>query len=506
MGVVHTKTVTVTPITDQYNWSVIDDATNSTATWITVTQQGQTDTWDFDVAVNTGSARSVTATVTHSNGVTSDSFTIDQAGGTSNSNPPSGSDYSVVTGDATTIFSSGFTMHGDPAFTGSGTPSTCPRGFMWGTDPNNLTNEIIDTTTQNNNNDPATFMGGLMAYSHDLIGLNASTTYYYKAFISTGSDICDPDYGSNPGTRIYGDTKTAATLSPQLSFTEFASYLGISSPTLGDTVDEDPFPSRITFRITASQDLADHTIDAVSLTKLAPNPGAGEVEDFSTSNSTLLSGSTINDLASFTFGAQGASNNQANLNLTMVEDNMTEGTESYRLTISPDYKDANGNVVGQHGLSTTIDFYINDTSIYQATEIGYGSSPYNALGSPTVTTQSGKTISTYTFDNSGATYGPGHTILLRTYDDIDPTIATSGTNTPNTAYWSNDANGDTNDHASINGTNSSADVHDTTVNNGNLTSGSGQTGFLSGNNANITFVDGQGFTGQYIPNQNLVSN
>ena len=131
--------------------------------------------------------------------------------------------------------------------------------------------------------------------------------------------------------------------------------------------------------------------------------------------------------------------------------------------------------------------------------------PYNALGSPTVTTQNGKTISTYTFDNSGNTYGPGHTILLRTYDDIDPTIATSGTNTPNTFYWSNDANGDTNDHNSINGTGSSAVVHDTAVNNGNLTSGNGQTGWLSSNNANITFVDGQGSTGAYTPNPNTIS-
>ena len=80
MAFTHVKTVTVSPADDPYNWSVVDDATNSTATWVTVTQQGSTDSWDFLVADNTGSARSATATVNHSNGVTTDSFTIDQAG------------------------------------------------------------------------------------------------------------------------------------------------------------------------------------------------------------------------------------------------------------------------------------------------------------------------------------------------------------------------------------------------------------------------------------------
>jgi len=85
MAFTHVKTVTVSPVDDPYNWTVIDDATNSTASWITVTAQtdangNDTDTWDFLVADNTGSARSATATVNHSNGVTTDSFTIDQAG------------------------------------------------------------------------------------------------------------------------------------------------------------------------------------------------------------------------------------------------------------------------------------------------------------------------------------------------------------------------------------------------------------------------------------------
>ena len=98
----HQKTVTVVPVDDAYGWSVIDDATNSTATWITdgntigPVQQGTSDTWDFTVVDNPSSAaRSATCTVTHSNGTTSDFFTIDQAG-TGISNTPVGSYTSVV--------------------------------------------------------------------------------------------------------------------------------------------------------------------------------------------------------------------------------------------------------------------------------------------------------------------------------------------------------------------------------------------------------------------------
>ena len=88
MPFTHVKTVTVSPADDQYNWSVVDDSTNSSATWVTVTQQGSTDSWDFEVEDNTGSVRSATATVNHSNGVTTDSFTIDQAGSPSSPSSP----------------------------------------------------------------------------------------------------------------------------------------------------------------------------------------------------------------------------------------------------------------------------------------------------------------------------------------------------------------------------------------------------------------------------------
>ena len=100
----HQKTVTVVPVDDAYGWSVIDDATNSTATWITdgntigPVQQGSTDIWDFTVQDNTSAAaRSATCTVLHSNGVVTDFFTIDQAGTGSAPSTPAGS-YNTLTG------------------------------------------------------------------------------------------------------------------------------------------------------------------------------------------------------------------------------------------------------------------------------------------------------------------------------------------------------------------------------------------------------------------------
>lgn len=111
----HQKIVTVVPVDDAYGWSVIDDATNSTANWVTAVQQGSTDTWDFTVQDNISSApRSATCTVLHSNGVVTDFFTIDQAG-TGQQGTPGGS-YSNLTGTPSSVDEDGsvvtFTVDG----------------------------------------------------------------------------------------------------------------------------------------------------------------------------------------------------------------------------------------------------------------------------------------------------------------------------------------------------------------------------------------------------------
>ena len=172
----HVKTVTVSPVGDTYGWSVVDDATSSTATWVTVTQQGSTDDWDFLVEDNTGSARSATATVTHSNGVTTDSFQIDQAGSTTNTTPPN--QMPVLTTDApTNVNSSGFQANATIT-TANGT--IINRGFLWGTDQNNLTGDVSTTG---------------VSFSANILGLNPNTAYYIQAYAENG-------YGTGTGNIV----------------------------------------------------------------------------------------------------------------------------------------------------------------------------------------------------------------------------------------------------------------------------------------------------------------
>ena len=76
MAFTHQKTVTVTPVDDNYSWTKSGDGNGN---WVQITQ-AQGDTWNFAVSDNNGSTRTCVCTVTHSNGVTSDSFTITQAG------------------------------------------------------------------------------------------------------------------------------------------------------------------------------------------------------------------------------------------------------------------------------------------------------------------------------------------------------------------------------------------------------------------------------------------
>ena len=520
MAYTYQRTVTVSPIDDAYSWTKVDNATNQDANWINITNAQQnnqdTDTWNIEVLDNSSSSqRTAVVQVNHSNGVTTDSFTITQVGvaqqssGTTTADPNQG--YSIVTGAGSNIFDSGFTMHGDPDYTGQASISTCPRGFMWGTDSNNLTNEIIDTIGSNNNSDPSTFMGGTNAYSYNLTGLQPETTYYYKAFITLNSQICETaggGYGNgNPGTKLFGALQTVTTASATLNFTAFNTSVGtgLSNSVAGNEVDETPNTPRIWFEIEATSDLDGYTIDIVSLVKTSPQSTPGEILDFNVSNSSMIpNGSTnLTSLAPFEFGGPSApSNAKAVLMLAIKADNKTEGNETYQLTISPDYKDANGNVAGQHGLSTTKNFIINDTSIYTATSIGYGLTPFNALGSPTVTNPGALTLSTYTFDNSGGTFGPGHQILINAFEDLDPIMETTNTNTPNTFYWSNNADGSTNDTNTINGSGSNAVIHNLAIDT-NSTSGSG-TGWLN-NHAKITFEDGPASTstpGNLIQNQN----
>ena len=74
MAHIYTRTVTVVPSDDNYEWQ-------NPAGWITINQVGNSDTWEITVSDNTTSQnRSAILTVNHSDGATTNSITVNQAG------------------------------------------------------------------------------------------------------------------------------------------------------------------------------------------------------------------------------------------------------------------------------------------------------------------------------------------------------------------------------------------------------------------------------------------
>jgi hypothetical protein len=457
---IHQKTITVSPADDVYAWTKSGDSNGS---WITITNAQNagvdTDTWNFTVGANTGAQRAAVCTVTHSNGTTAESFTITQATGGSPVVVPTistGAPTQPIT-ETSIVFTGNEDNNGGEALTA--------RGFKVGLAANTLGSTF-----------PVSLSGGT-GFFKNVTGLTGGTTYYAQA------------YGTNSAGEGTGITVSATTLAaaPSLSFNSFSVEAqnnpdGINVPEPNPSTS---FNNNALITITSTNVPDGYYIPVVSITKVAPSASAGQYADFNASNSSLLIGSTINDLGVFTF-----SNDEATGTLRVQPDNTTEGNETYRVTISPDYLDANDNVIGQHGLSAYVDFIILDNSISTATELGYNNaSNYGALGSPTTSTSGNTSFSTYTFNNSGGTYGPSHNILFKANTSADPVYNTSSTNTVNTFYWSLDSEGVTNDSAAINGNGSSCVVNSTAMN-PNGQGGSG-VGFLGNNHGFILFSDGQ---------------
>jgi hypothetical protein len=461
MPFTHQKTVTVTPADDAYAWTKSGDDSGN---WITISNAqdsngNDTDTWDFLVADNgTNSTRTATCTLTHSNGTTTDSFLVTQyaTGGSSTTSSSTTqapvSNWTVNTGTSGNVYDTGFTMSATLSQANPGTDNNTERGFEWGTNQNNLDQTHINGLV------------GVMAFNHTLTGLTPETTYYYRAYSKS------PVEGTT-----YGSIVSFTTLAAVLSFTSFYTEVGSGSNNLttGDTVDEAPFLQRIYFRMGASQDITGYKIAPVSFTKISPNAGAAEGADFNGTNSSLID-NNANLTGDFTF-----SGNSASGYIAIAEDNKTEGNETYRLTISADYTDANGAVLGQHGYPVNMDFIINDNSVYAATIIENGVGSVNTFSGPTSSTSGSVELSSYAFDNNPSIQGPTQIVLVNAYLDNDPQFVNAGTSVPNTVYWSNNADGSTNDSSSIQG-----DVVHNTAIDANAVSG--------GWNCSITFEDGSG--------------
>ena len=243
-----------------------------------------------------------------------------------------------------------------------------------------------------------------------------------------------------------------------------------------------------TFRITGTNIPDGYQIAVTNIQVLDSNgaPGAGDIADFDVASSSMLAGTdlTSGNLNPFVFA-----NNVAELDLQVVADNVTEGNETYRVTISADVTDGSG-VIGQHGLTSTIDFIINDTSIYTPALMYYGNSGNpGLLGSAQASTASnGDILSTYTWDNNTTPLGPAHTIIVDTFNDIDPVVisGSGAVNTPGAVYWSNNADGSTDDTTSIVGSGTNAVVHNFNTDANNASNGQ------DSGNASLSWEDGQG--------------
>ena len=121
----------------------------------------------------------------------------------------------------------------------------------------------------------------------------------------------------------------------------------------------------------------------------------------------------------------------------------------------------------------------------------YGNSNnFDLLGSAQASTASnGDILSTYTWDNNTTPLGPSHTIIVDTFNDIDPVVISgsgAAVNTPGAVYWSNSEEGSTDDTTDIVGSGANAVVHNFNTDANNASNGQ------DSGNASLSWEDGQG--------------
>lgn len=118
---------------------------------------------------------------------------------------------SVQTNSASNITTTGATLSGDVTFDGNTTVTA--RGFVYGTDANNLTQSVQAGS-------------GTGSFTKTLTGLSYGTTYYYKA------------YATNSGGTSYGDVRTFTTIAvyPPTVTTGTASSISAANATLSGDV------------------------------------------------------------------------------------------------------------------------------------------------------------------------------------------------------------------------------------------------------------------------------
>ena len=304
--------------------------------------------------------------------------------------------------------------------------------------------------------------------------------------------------GSSPTTTTAATTTAApatTTAAPAESYTNMT-VVGGSSGTAADETGSGA-NRRVTFTITGNNIPDGTTINITSLLQTQPTPGSATTDDFAVNN---VAGNMVSSTASGVIDASELNpftfvNNVAEKHITTEQDYTTEGAETFQITL------ANTSSTGvAHGLGPTFTFVINDTSVYSPIELyNNNSGAPNLLGSSTSSTSGNVTLHTYTWDNNTNVTGPTQSIIFNgvifsggsVVNDIGSQMTLSSgsggnmVNTPGGVYWSDNADGSTDDTYAI------SEVVGTGVINGLSLSGSNANNGLITGDGTINWTDGE---------------
>ena len=339
MAFTHQKTVTVTPVDDNYSWTKSGDGNGN---WVQITQ-AQGDTWNFAVSDNTGPTRTCVCTVTHSNGVTSDSFTITQAGvgappptTTTTTEAPT----TTTTTEAPTTTTTTTEVTADPVYrttwvainnvantfvAGNDSPTTVPDDDQWSeATAGTPVTEYFFIHPQ----DGYSFTG---VDNVTIGGVTQGTAVVDTSLTSNGNiKVIVTHTTGSANTTINVTLNGAAVADPVPTYTSFVRVGGATA--LAET-------SSFNLRISGSNIPDGTTIQLASI-------GGGDPNDY-----TWAAPVGWDNLPEFTF-----TNNEAQLTFQLNEDANTEGQEVHAFTLA--LNDSLGNV---HGLGN-VNVTVNDTS------------------------------------------------------------------------------------------------------------------------------------------------
>lgn len=305
----------------------------------------------------------------------------------------------------------------------------------------------------------------------------------------TVTQIANPNPAATTTSTTSTTTTTTTTSTTTAAPAESYTNLTVIGSAGGASTDEVTTDS-ITFTVAGANIPDGTTISIASFTRVSPSNAAATTSDWIPSTSSMISNSAsgtilASDLNDFVF-----SGNQAVLDLHPTRDFTTEGPETFEITLA-----TQSSTGVAHGLGPTFQFTINDTSIYIPITLAYNNSATpNLLGSSVASnTPNGVSLTTYTWDNYTNPTGPAHSIIFNGTvfgsSDIGNMMSVTGgtgnlVNTPGAVYWSNNADGTTDDSQAIAFTAGSSIVNSMSLSPTNVSNG------IESGDGSLSFTDG----------------